>query len=121
MRTGKKIGSGKGVDHVQETVTAGSPVMVSNQREEDLGVSSQNTIEAESSDAINDTGSIPTASANRTYATNELIDKFVDMAPSFPIRVDKSFSCNPGDLILCRMDPQTSSPTIHKLIPYSSR
>jgi hypothetical protein len=118
MRAGKKIGSGKRVDHIQEeTVTAGSPVMVSNQREEDLGVSSQNTIEVESSGAINDTGSIPTASTNRTYTTNEPIDKLVDMDTSFHIRVDKSFSCNPGDLILCHMDPQTSSPTIHELIP----
>jgi hypothetical protein len=85
MRAGKKIGSGKGVDHIQEeTVTAGSPVMVSSQREEDLGVSSQNTIEAESSDAINQTGSIPTASTNRTDTTNELIDKLSTWIRLFP-------------------------------------
>jgi hypothetical protein len=72
-------------DHIQEeTVTAGSPVMVSNQREEDLGVSSQNTIEAESSDAINQTGSIPTASTNRTDTTNELIDKLSTWVRLFP-------------------------------------
>lgn len=111
VRARKKIGIEKEVDYIQEkTIIVG--LLVTNQQEEDLGVSSQNTIEAEPSNIINDIVSIPIVSANRTITMNELIYKFVNMDPSFSIRVDKLFSCNLSNFILYYMDLQTLSITI---------
>jgi hypothetical protein len=119
--SGKRIGSGSGIDGVKGLkITAGSPVMASNQREQDFGGFGQNINEAKSTDGSNKISFLPTASKDRTYTGSEPIARFIETAPSFLVTAKESFSYNPGGLIMCHIDPQTHIGTICDLIRESS-